>query len=390
MDAEIAEQLLDALAAPMTTVAQAERIMARFDGHEVEAVLPVFRRLHDAADQPTLHASARLLARWSGRPVARALVPALEALLAEAGVGDLNKLAAAGVLETLGQPVDYPALLGRLDDLGAVARSALGAALAAAEHPVALVNFVDQLGRMPPDRVLAVIDEIPPTQAGAARPILAALTHSRDPDLAVSAIAAIDELGLRAAAGPLARVAAAHADALVREQARRTLRRLVGPAGGDNGAGVSTSPAAPTPQAEPSPLSATPATPTTAPTATPMVDPPAPPAGAVAYLSTPGPEGGQLLLLAIPSRAGKGWVDILTVYATAAGGVREHGTVEGAAPERFQALRAECAAGGVPLARADWAAVLGALEAAIRRALRAGGMSRPGPAAWLAALETGP
>lgn len=367
LDPAAIERLLDLLAEPATTVEEAERIMARFDGHEVEVVLPVFRRLHDAADQPTLHAAARILSRWNGRPIARALIPALEALLGEPGVADLNKLAAAGVLETLGEPVDYPALLQRLEDLGGVARASLDAALAVADHPVALVNFVDQLGRMPRAQVLAVVDDIPARRAAAARPILAALTHSADADIAVSAVAAIDRLGLRGASRALVRVAVNHADPLLREQAQQTLARL----------GAST--AAPPPNGKP----AVPAPPTVP--APPAV--PASPAGAAAYLSAPNADGGQLLLLAIPSHAGHGWLDVLTVYTTRSDGVREHGTVEGVAPARFEAMRVECAAGGVPLEAAAWPVVLAALEAGVVAALRAGGLPLVGPVAWLAAME---
>jgi hypothetical protein len=371
LDPAAIERLLDLLADPSTTVEEAERIMARFDGHEVEAVLPVFRRLHDAADQPTLHAAARILSRWNGRPIARALIPALEALLGEPGVADLNKLAAAGVLETLGEPVDYPALLQRLEDLGGVARASLDAALAVADHPVALVNFVDQLGRMPRAQVLAVVDDIPARRAAAARPILAALTHSADGDIAVSAIAAIDRLGLRAASGALVRVVANHADPLLREQAGQTLARL--------GAGTATAP----------PMNGKPAVPAPATVPIPPAAP-ASPVGGAAYLSAPSADGGQLLLLAIPSHAGHGWLDVLTVYVTAADGVREHGTVEGVAPVRFEAMREECAAGGVPLEAAAWPVVLAALEAGVVAALRAGGLLLVGPVAWLAAMEAPP
>jgi len=361
MDHATIDDLLTRLAEPSTTVEAAEAIMARFDGHEVEAALPVFQRLHDATDRRALHAAARLLTRWRDRPVTQALVPALGALLRERAVGDLNKIAAAGVLEAIGQPVDYPALLGQLKDLRAVARESLEAALREADRPYTLANVVDRLAHMPRDQVLAVIDDIVAIEDLRAVPILVALAHLPDADVAVSAIAALDWLEATAAATALARVAGAHADETVRREAERTLERLdrrrqipaSEAARRQHGAGDS------------------------------------PRISAVSAYTSPvrAGDGGQLVVLAVPHPSNAAWQDVLTVYATTSEGIRECAALEQVTADRFAALRAECAAAGVPLAPAELPAALARLDGATARAMAGGGLDRVGHIVWFAFLD---
>ncbi len=220
------EHILRRLADPATTRETAERLMAGLEGQEARIALPLFARLRDGQDPAELRAVSRLMARWAGRPVTRAIVPALQAMLAEEGVADLNRMTAAGLLETLGEPVDYPEMLGKMGDLDALARQALRSELEAATGPAEQAAALEQLDRMPVERVLAFIDDLARIEDGRAAPLLAALTHAGQPDVAVSAVAAIDRLGLARARPALQRVAEAHPDLSVRQQARLTLDRL--------------------------------------------------------------------------------------------------------------------------------------------------------------------
>lgn len=357
LDPAAVEILLDALADPETTRAEAESLMARLDGGEPEAALAVFRRLHDGRDPAELHAMARLVARWAERPVARAFLPALQAMIAEPELADLNRMVAAGLVEQLGEPVDYPALLPRFRDLDALARTALEAARLAAGGPAGQARLVDRLARMPAPELRAAIEDLAAEGGAWAEPLLVALCQIDDPDTALSALAALERVGGGAAVPALARLAEAAADPTLRAQAALTLsRRPAAPAAVPAGAGDA-------------------ALPMHSASDWPAIE---------AYASAPS-DRGRLILLAAP-RPGGATRDVLSLYLSAAEGFAQRTQLERLGPGDFAALEAECAAAGLPLAAVEAAGLAPGLEAALRHGLAAGGFAQPGFLVWLAAL----
>lgn len=355
LDPAAVETLLDALADPETAHSAAESLMARLDGGEPEAALAVFRRLHDSRDPAELHAMARLVARWADRPVARAFLPALQAMIAEPELADLNRMVAAGLVEQLGEPVDYPALLPRFRDLGALARTALEAARLAAGGPAGQARLVDRLAQMPPPQLRGAIEDLAAEGGAWAEPLLVALCQLDDPDTALSALAALERVGGGGALPALARLAEAAADPTLRAQAALSLSRRP-PAPAAVAAGDASLPA----------RSAS--------------DWPA----IEAYASAPS-DRGRLILLAAP-RPGGATRDVLSLYLSTAEGLAHRTQLERLSPADFAALEAECAAAALPLAAVEAAALAPVLEAALRRGLAAGGFEEPGFLVWLAAL----
>lgn len=359
------DRLLGRLADPTLTAEAAEEIMADLDGHEVEAALPAFRRLHDTADPAVLHAMSRLLARWARRPVGRALVPALDALLAEPAVGDLNKLAAAGLLETHGQPVDYPRLMGRLRDLGAVADEMRAAVLAASVRPGAAANVVERLGRLPTAALQAWIDGLRTSRDARALAILGPLSWAADPDIAVAAIAAIEA---HAAVGPaaeaagvaLALAAAAHADPAVRRQAALTARRR-----DDDDAAAD-------PEAAAAAVLVAAADRT-------AVD---------VYASGGASAGARLALVVWPDPARPGAFDVLTLHIAGGHGIQQYALVEGVSAGEMADLMRRLADGGMRVRRLAAPSAVRLLVRATADTLAHGEAAGIGfavwPQAWLA------
>ncbi len=335
-----AREILLCLAHPDTDRETAETLMAQLDGRETDGVMEAFRWLHDAADEAELHAAVMLLARWAERPVAAALSPALRALLAEPGPADLNKLAAADLLVRYGQSVARSDILAHVRDPSALARAALRTALAeAARDPLTLVRFLDTLADQPQDLVIALIEDLVAVEDAAAVAMLAPLAQTSDADIAVSAVAAIDELGLADAAAALALVAASHPDATVRQEADQTMSRL--------------------PPAMPRQSAGRPVQ--------------------VWLAATDG--GGQYVVVASPGEEGA-TQGVLTLYHTPAAGVVRYGTLELVTAEELVALLHQLADAGHPAAPASLGLAAWHLEAAAARTLLAGGATAVGYAAW--------
>lgn len=345
-------EVLAGLAAPATSAAQAEALMARLDGHEVEALLPAFRELHDAADEGVLHASARLLARWSEHPVAAALKPALNALLGEPAVPDLNKLVAAGLLEILGEPVNLSMLRRAVADPAAVARHALGVVLAKSADPFAVLHFLDGLADAEPELVLAVAEDLAHTKDVRAGRILGPLTWSADDEIAQVARTALAELRRARSATPAL-------DA----------RRAAYPGNGRSAPKELKEPEEPkesAPQKSTLKISAE----TTGTTRV------------AAYLSAPGADSGRLAVLVVPSASDPDLRDVLTIYVTNEAGVRKYGSMELLGPAQVDALLGTMADGGVVPRPADAADVAQVLEAAAERTRATGGARAVGWAVW--------
>lgn len=378
------DQLLDRLASRALTADEAEALIALLDGQEAAAMPAVFRRLHDAATEQELHAAVRILARWIGRPVAAALPPALRALLTEPAVADLNKLAAADLLRDLGQPVDVDVLAACLRDPDAVAERALAVAVRASRRPPALANALDSIAIMPAPHVRSLIDGLTQLGQAGAAPLLAALTHHPDEDVSVSAVAAIDVLGLAEAGELLAIAAAQHPSRAVRDQAWLTLERVSGPGfpdispaaeGSSSGAGVVTR-AGSGFAGQPGSSSAGDGEP-------PDAGGRPRPLGMV-HMSAEDPVTGRFAVLAKAgesSSRGETLYDVLTVHYHDEDGVRQYAAAELATGRDIEDLLAELAAAGVPAAREDPETVRDALRRASGRSL-AGGVTALGYLAW--------
>lgn len=337
--------------------------MARLDGREPDASLPLFETLRQSDQPEILHATTRVLSRWSDRPVAVALRPALEALLEERGVADLNRMAAAGLLEVYGQEVDYPKLLRRMEDLGGVARRAIEPILRAGGSPFSLSRILDQLSRMPRAQILALIDDLRETGDARAELLFSALAHAPDPDLAVAALAGLDALVLEESAPALQRVAERHADEMVRRQAALTRSRVE---------------VAEEEDAEPAPIDV---------------------GAALAFASAPGPAG-SALLLALRGRESDGLWNVLTLFAGEAGTSR-HLLVEGLDDAELEAVRARFTEQSLPLEPLALTEARRMMDAAVRAGMATAGLAGleggPGPEAmarvsvapvvWLLALE---
>lgn len=215
------------LANPATTADEADRLLSQLDACAASAVPWVYRFLHDAAGELEVHAAARVLARWLSGPLGPALEKALRALVEEPTVEDLAKMAAAGLLESLGRPVADERLAGALRDPIAVRRQALLSALGAIDRPAALVRLMETVGRMPAGRRIRLLDDLVDLRPDGASAIVAGLTVDGDAEVAVAAVAAADMLSLGEGFEPLLGIAVEwHPSDDVRREARRTRRRL--------------------------------------------------------------------------------------------------------------------------------------------------------------------
>lgn len=331
LDSPRVRDLVTRLSDPHLTTEEAVPLLAAFDGHEGEAALPLFGLLHDTVEPAVLHTVSRILSRWSALPVARALVPALEALLGESSVQPLNKMAAAGLLELFGSPVDYAGLAGGLDaeSVGRVGQEALETLLRSGNRPLALSNALERIGEMPEDLVMDLIDDLRRLDDARAEPLLAALSHAADPDVAVAAVAALDALGRPEAQDALLRVSAHHHDSTVRAQARQTLARI--------GERERTGVAAGRPKPSPSPA---------------------------ARLTNHGRVGDdqalRLLLMAVADPRHPGLHDVYVAVLDPERGLRSYATAEGLSEAALEGLRERMAYGAEPLtpispAQAQWA-----------------------------------
>lgn len=347
LDSPRVRDLVTRLSDPHLTTEEAVPLLAAFDGHEGEAALPLFGLLHDTAEPAVLHTVSRILSRWSALPVARALVPALEALLGESSVQPLNKMAAAGLLELYGSPVDYPSLAGGLDaeSVGRVGQEALETLLRSGDRPLALSNALERIGEMQEDLVMDLIDDLRRLDDLRAEPILAALSHAGDPDVAVAAVAALDALGRPEAHDALLRVSAHHHDPSVRAQARRTLARL-----GER----ERTEAAGRPAASPGPA---------------------------VRLTSHGRLGDdqalRLLFLAVEDAPHVGLHDVFVAVLDPERGLGSYATAEGLSPEALAGLRERIAYGAEPLTPISSAQAQWALQEAANHALarEAGGVA---------------
>jgi len=338
----LASDVLARLADPATTRDDALAQMARLDGRELGALPHVFAALRAGEHPADIQAAARLLRRWAALPLADALPAALRAVVAEALVGDMNKLAAAALLESLGHPLDELELARSLRDSAALMRDALARLLEASARPPALAHALESIEAMPVDRQLALVDDLTTLGRPEATSILAALAHAGDPDVAVSAVAALDVLGLPDALGALPAIARHHADATVREQAARTMARLPiasRPAGRAEANGAFDQP--PTGATSTGDLSA----------------------ARVWAQVGPGTAGDRVWLVAAPPDA-RGARDVLTVLLRPGAGIAHYVLVGDQDEDAVATLRVRLAEGGVELEAASPAAARAALEAA--------------------------
>lgn len=334
----LASDVLARLADPATTRDGALSEMARLDGRELGALPRVFAALRDGAHPAEIQAAARLLRRWAALPLSDALPAALRAVVAEPRVGDMNKLAAAALLESLGHPLDELELARALADPAELKRSALARLLEASARPHALAHALERIEALPVERLLALVDDLTALGRPEATGILAALAHAGDPDVAVSAVAALDALGLPDALGVLPAIARHHADDTVREQAARTMARL---------------PAAPQTKGT-APANGTAAG------AAPAGDRP----GARAWAqSGPTASGDRVWLLEAPVDAG-GTRDVLTVLLRPGLGIARYALVGDQDEANVAALRSRLAEGGIGLEAMTPAAARAALEVA--------------------------
>jgi hypothetical protein len=310
-------------------------------------------------------------------------------LLGESAVGDLNKLAAADLLRDLGQPVDDDALVGFLRDPEAVAVRALAAAIDASRRPAALANTLDSVSHMPAAHVRSLVDDIRQMGGAHAGHLLAALTHHADEDVSVSAVAAIDVLGLADARELLSIAAERHPSALVREQAELTLLRLPDAGGADAGGSDSARPGTGTAPGHPGSA-------TMRQHASDRED-----ARAQVYLSRGGAEIGCFAILALAcdangrhgrhtedhaeGRASHALYDVLTVHFHEDAGVRQYAAAELASTGDIAELLEKLASAGVEAAPASTGAVRAALREASGESLAAGSAAL-GYLAWPAFL----
>ena len=190
---------LDRLAQADVTVEEAKRLIGRMKGQELDALPLVFRRLHDAHEPAQVHAAALVLRSWSDLPLAAALPPALRTLIAERSVADLNRLAAAALLEAFDDPMDDAELAGLLDDPAALKRAALSTAVQTLGDPFAAMNTLEALAQFPTQDVLRTIDDLARLGDPTAVSLLVPLAHAAEVDIAISAVAALDTLLSRSA-----------------------------------------------------------------------------------------------------------------------------------------------------------------------------------------------
>jgi len=355
--ADVLAQLCD----PMTTVDQARDAMARLDGHEVAALPWVFAVLRGSDDPAEVQAAARVLRRWAALPLADALPNALRALIAEGMVGDVNKLAAAALLESLGQSLDEHLLARSLTDPRALKRTALARLVADSARLDALVRALEEVAGHPLERQLALIDDLGALGHPSAARLLGPLAHARDADVAVSAIAALDVLGATGTARALATIAGHHVDQTVRDQAALTLARL---------------------RAAPAPSAAQPKARATAPSVS-----ASPGAESHVWLQLAADAAGTdrlLVIAAAPDATGRR--DVLTLLLRAGRGIAHYAVAGGLDATGVEALRERIVAGGIALGPISVAEARAMLEAATAETLAAGGAEGVAWAAWRPAL----
>lgn len=373
--------VLDRLAQADVTVEEAERLIDRLAGSELEALPLVFRRLHDAREPSAVHAAARVLQRWIDLPFAPALPPALRALVAEQGVSDLNRLAAAALLEALDDPMDDAELIERLDDPAALKRQALTTAVDALADPFAAINTLEALAHFPLRDVLHTIDDLARLGDPRAIVLLVPLAHALNGDVAISAVAALDALSALGALDTLAAadgatglqpVAAAHPDPTVRREAEVTADRLgeaghLGITAAEDRPTAYSGPIAIVPPANESPTSDSPASGSSG-------DVPA-------EIWIGELDESAVLIIARPSRIDPATLDVLTIRTK-----EKRGIVEYAAAERvaggLDSVRAAFESAGTPMRRIDVEAAFEHLEAATVRTLESGGGRGYAWAAW--------
>lgn len=345
-DAEV-DNLIERLARPGMSLAEAEALLGALDGREAWALPAVFRALHDAPSPARLNAAVQILRRWSALPVAAALPNALRALIEEDGVPDLHKIAAAGLLAVLGEPMDDALLAASLDDPGALAAASLADAVSASRSPAALARFVEAVSGWDERRLVALCDDLAGLGDPNAGGILGCLACRPDHDTAIAAIAAIDRLAAGGAARLLAVVGAAHPEAAVRRQATWTRRRLADGTAGGPGARGAVGPAAPLPRA---------------------------------WLSSAG--DARAVVLARPADRG---FDVFTAIA-GGDGVVSYAAAEAVDADGVAYVLAQLADGGLPMAEADAEAAADVLATASARTVGGAGAAAAGFAAWAAWL----
>lgn len=349
IDREI-DRLIQVLARPGLSLAEAEAFIGAFDGREVAALPAVFRALHDAPNAAELNAAVQVLRRWSTLPLAAALPKALHALIREAGVNDLNKIAAAGLLMLLGEPVDDVELAQALDDPGALAVASLADAVAASASPAALVHFLDALADWEDGRIIELCHDLVATRAPDAGRILGPLVCSPDRDVAIAALAAVERLAAGLARRSIAVAARAHADEDVRRQAELTLARLPGiaPAGEAPAAGTR--------------------------------------GGPRAWSS---PDGQRRAVVLATAAGDDGASDIFTAVVSP-DGIVSYAAAERVGPEGVEYVLAQLASGGLGVVDVEIGAAETVLSRATARTLVGGAVRSVGYAAWGAWLPCEP
>lgn len=338
------------LASPDVLADEAERIMVRLDREAVTAVPWVYRWLHEAESEREVHAATQVLGRWLDAPLAPALAPALRAMIRDPEPGDLAKLAAAALLEKMNEPVDDAALGESLGSPRALAGRALRAALQAAETPAAAIRLVETAAEMPRAGLLALVDDLVRIGAPRSSRLLGPLSHDRDGEVAVAAVAAADLLGLADCAPLVALAAGHHPDPEARRQAARTLLRLEA--------------------------------------RYPAVAP-----GATRALVGGAPQSGAGIVMVVCRRypaVDDATSDVLAVVAGERDGVREYAVAEMLSETEVVDLARRFEVGGVALQPAEAAVAGAALWAASARTLDAGGTRRLGYLAWPFLLGAGP
>ncbi len=368
-------EVLDRLAQADVTLEEADRLIVRLAGRELDALPLVFRRLHDSREPSAVHAAARVLHRWTELPLAAALPPALRALIGERRVPDLNRLAAAALLEALDDPMEDAELVSYLNDPGALKREALALAVRSLVDPFAAINTLESLAHFPIRDVLHTIDDLARLGDPLAIALLVPLAHALNTDIAMSAVAALDAMGAGEALGGLRAVAAAHPDPTVRREAALTAERI-----GDTKVGGGRAAATPKTGAS-DPVDADPADVETASGGPADTEP------AHVWIGDIG--DATVLLITRRSRIDPTTIDALTIRTS-----YERGIVEYAATERVaDGLRSVFAAfeqAGTTLRRIDILASSRHLEAATDRTLETGGGHGYAWAGWRAVLGSPP
>ncbi|MEO8083536.1 MAG: hypothetical protein ABI780_06925 [Ardenticatenales bacterium] len=350
------ERLMARLGQPELSLAEAEAMIGELDGREVIALPAVFRTLHDATTPATINAAVQVLRRWVDLPLAAALPNALRALIQEDDVPDLNKIAAAGLLALLGAPLDDLELAEALDDPGTVVAESLADGVAATASPTALVQFLDALVGWSAAALIDLCHDLAALDDAAAGRILGPLALMPDRDVAIAALAAIEQLGARSAIGALQAAVRAHPDDDVRRQAAQTLRRL---------------PAAVVRAVFPS---------DTMGTAQPLADERIPSGEPSAWMSG----GADRRAVILARRAGATDAhDVFTAVVNDSG-IATYAAAERVGDEGLAFVRARLAAGGLMVSEVDPIQAEAVLSTAVERTVAAGEAVSVGYAGWWA------